>query len=462
MKQNNRKNWPARLALALAAIGNMQGAGAQGIIDVHSHIITGSYRAELQANGAEREEGFPLPAWSVADQLAFMDSAGIRTAVLTLSAPQPYFGNAARAAACIRKVNEESAAVKAAYPGRFLFCAALPLPNVEAALREVSYALDTLHADGIKLATNSRGQYLGDAELDPLMAELNRRHAVVILHPHKPEPYSASLMAGTPLAMQEYLAETTRAVANMITHNVMGRYPQIKFVIPHCGAYLPIAVPRMKSLTAVMQQNKLIGTVDWEQSLASLYYDLAGSHSAETVRELLTITTPDHILYGSDYPYVAPKVLEQGLQRMKSYLDANTGLARYSSMFLYGNAERLFGLSKGEAPKPVMADSMLVRLSEIEVYPEYLDAYLQYAANVGGESVRKEPGVVCIYPMQVSADSCQIRIVEIYRNLDAYHKHIASEHFQRYKQGTLKMVKSLKLVDMRPLAPDDMPVIFSK
>lgn len=105
---------------------------------------------------------------------------------------------------------------------------------------------------------------------------------------------------------------------------------------------------------------------------------------------------------------------------------------------------------------------MLVRLSVIEVYPEYLDEYLAAAATVGGESVKKEPGVICIYPSHLKSDKCQIRILEIYRDQEAYQSHIASEHFQIYKQGTLHMVKNLELIDMNPLDPEAMQYIFRK
>ena len=108
------------------------------------------------------------------------------------------------------------------------------------------------------------------------------------------------------------------------------------------------------------------------------------------------------------------------------------------------------------------AGDMLIRISEIEVYPEYLDEYLRFAKDVGATSVREEPGVVCIYPMVQQRDSCQIRILEIYRDMDAYRSHIQTPHFQTYKQGTLHMVKSLDLVDMYPLNPDRMNEIFLK
>ena len=311
-------------------------------IDLHSHAITKDYLDYIKANGAEMDEGFPIPAWDVEQHIAFMDKAGIQTAVLTMPAPQPWFGDAEASAAVCRSYNEECAALKARYPGRFLFCAALPLPDVDAAIREAVYALDTLKADGIKLATNVKGQYLGVPELDTLFSVLNERGAVVILHPHRPEPVNRQVMQQTPLAMQEYLSETTRAVANMISRNVLARYPQVKVVVPHCGAYLPLAVPRMKSLTAVMQANKMVGEIDWQANLNSLYYDLAGAHSPEVIRMMLTITTPDHLLYGSDYPYVAPQVLVSSLQRMQQYLTDEPDLEPYKEMILYKNALKLF------------------------------------------------------------------------------------------------------------------------
>ena len=311
-------------------------------IDLHSHAITKGYLDYIKANGAEMDEGFPIPTWDAEQHIAFMDKAGIHTAVLTMPAPQPWFGDAKASVAVCRSYNEECAALKARYPGRFMFCAALPLPNVDAAIREAVYALDTLKADGIKLATNVNGQYLGVPELDTLFSVLNERGAVVILHPHRPEPVNRQVMQQTPLAMQEYLSETTRAVANMISRNVLARYPQVKVVVPHCGAYLPLAVPRMKSLTAVMQANKMVGEIDWQANLNSLYYDLAGAHSPEVIRMMLTITTPDHLLYGSDYPYVAPQVLVNGLQRMQQYLTDEPDLEPYKEMILYKNALKLF------------------------------------------------------------------------------------------------------------------------
>ena len=107
-------------------------------------------------------------------------------------------------------------------------------------------------------------------------------------------------------------------------------------------------------------------------------------------------------------------------------------------------------------------DSMIVRLAEIEVYPEYLKEYLTFANEVDRLSVEREPGVVCLFPMQSVEDSTQIRILEIYASEEAYQRHIKTEHFQKYKQGTMHMVKSLRLPTMQPLDPETMKLIFNK
>ena len=161
---------------------------AQGIIDVHSHLITSEFVSALENEGKLMDEGFPLPKYDVTGHMKWMDEIGIETSVLTLAAPQP------TSAKVVRKTNETAARIKREHPGRFLFCAALPLPDVQKAIGEAKYALDVLKADGIKLATNVNGQYLGAPELDTLFSVLNERKAVVILHPHRPEPVNKEVI----------------------------------------------------------------------------------------------------------------------------------------------------------------------------------------------------------------------------------------------------------------------------
>ena len=107
-------------------------------------------------------------------------------------------------------------------------------------------------------------------------------------------------------------------------------------------------------------------------------------------------------------------------------------------------------------------ETMIVRLAEIEVYPQYLKEYLEFANEVDRLSVEREPGVVCLFPMQSAEDSTKIRILEIYASEEAYQQHLKTDHFQKYKQGTLHMVKDLKLPTMKPLDPETMKLIFNK
>lgn len=110
----------------------------------------------------------------------------------------------------------------------------------------------------------------------------------------------------------------------------------------------------------------------------------------------------------------------------------------------------------GVATMPVkepMHDNGIVRLSFIEVHPEYLDEYRKYASEVGELSLLQEPGVLTMYAMAERDNPCKITILETYASQEAYKKHTASPHFQKYKQGTLHMVKSLRLVDQEALNP---------
>lgn len=413
-------------------------------VDVHCHIVPKTYIEYLEKYNATLDEGFPIPSWDAEKHLAFMDKAGIQTSVLTLPAPQPMFGTPEENAAIVRQCNEEAALLKQRHPDRFLFCATLPLPDVESAIKEAVYALDVLGADGVKLATNAAGQYLGDPALDTLMAVLNERNAVIIIHPHKPSAVNNQLIANVPLASYEYLAETTRTVLNMVANDVLVRYPNLKVVVPHCGSFLPNSLPRFRSLLPVMVKQGYMQPVDVDANLSRLYFDLAGAPTDEVIDALLTITTPEHILYGSDYPYVAEPVLLQGKNALQSRL-AQHGLE--PQHVFADNAKRLFG---ADIPVRQIGERM-VRIAEIEVYPEMLDEYMEFAKEVGTVSTSVEPGVLTLFSMQDKTDPCKIYLLEIYADQAAYQSHIQTPHFKKYKAGTAKMVKSLKLIDAKPL-----------
>jgi len=155
-------------------------------------------------------------------------------------------------------------------------------------------------------------------------------------------------------------------------------------------------------------------------------------------------------------------VLVRLLHNIEEYLDADPELRPYKNMFLRENAERLFNRSDADTGLPVamcrkdpMQTDGIVRLSKVEVYPEYLDVYAVFAKEVGATSLCIEPGVLTMYAVADKENPCCITILETYSSQEAYKKHIASKHFQKYKQGTLHMVKDLVLDDVVPLNPDN-------
>ncbi|MBQ9275232.1 MAG: amidohydrolase [Succinivibrio sp.] len=316
------------------------------IADVHSHYIGAEYVQYLAEHDLSLKEGFPLPPWQLEDTLSFMQKAGITTSVLSLAPVHPYADE--YSPQFIRKLNEQMATLKQRYPGRFLIAATLPLPDVRAAMAEAVYALDVLKADGIALGSNTDGQYLGDDELEPLMQLLDERAAVLIVHPHKPAGLPDQLFRTTPLAMFEYPADTTRAVVNLIMHNTLVRYPHLKMVIPHGGSLLGLTIPRLKAIYPVVRARNLVGELDIEGSLKSLYFDLAGVENIETVRNMLSYTTPEHLLYGSDYPYFKEEVLLHNLSALKEKLLDDPNLKAYVADILGGNALRLFSRAGSE------------------------------------------------------------------------------------------------------------------
>ena len=338
-----------RLASFFATLMTVLGMAAQTNIpamDVHSHIVTDEYLNYLADHDALMEDGYPLPSWDENSHIAFMDSTGIERSILTLSSPQPWFGNPEDGRKVIRSVNERMAEAKRNHPDRFLWCAALPQPDINASIDEAVFALDSLGADGIKLATSVNGVYLGDSIYEPLMKVLDEREAVVILHPVKPDPVNESTFTGGPIFVYEYPAETTRAVLNMVAHNVMTRYPNIKVVVPHAGSFMPYAVPRLKGGYPLLLKQGLTGPIDIEGNLSKLYYDLAGGPSVQAIKMLRTITTPDHIMFGTDYPFVPTPILEKVAAKVKNEITQDAELGQYAEDIIRNNAMKLFKIEE--------------------------------------------------------------------------------------------------------------------
>ena len=288
------------------------------VIDIHGHVLNDAYRELLARHDALFEDGFPLPSWSEGEALAFMDEAGIDLQVLSLSSPQPHFGDDDESVAFCREFNEWCADVIARHDGRFVFVATLPLPCVEAACDEAERAVRELGAVGVALPSNARGLYLGDALLEPLMSVLDGLGALALIHPHKPASLTPGLFTSGPVPLYEFIADTTRATLNLLAADVPLRYSGIRFVVPHTGSFLSYVIERITAVQPMLTARDMMPDVDIHANLSRLYFDLAGITKPELLNLLLSITTPDHLLYGSDYPFTPVPLVHAGMKRLHS------------------------------------------------------------------------------------------------------------------------------------------------
>lgn len=272
-------------------------------VDVHTHFVPEVYGQALLAAGITQPDGIKAtPKWSEDLHLATMDRLDVETAILSISTPGVHFGDDAAAAALARSVNDEASAVRARHPGRFGFFASLPMPDVDAAVAETRYALDELQADGVVLQTNSGGVYLGDQRLEPLYSEVAQRGSVLFLHPttaHRGE----HLGLGYPRPMLEFMFDTTRSVTDMILSGVLDRHPDLKVIVPHAGAALPVLANRVELLLPLLTPPGGSTPPSIRDALRRLHFDLAGAPVEELLAALLAVADPTRIHYGSDFPF---------------------------------------------------------------------------------------------------------------------------------------------------------------
>jgi predicted TIM-barrel fold metal-dependent hydrolase len=269
-----------------------------GKVDTHAHYLPSEYVAAGNAAFPTGPDGMPgFPAWNVGMALETMDALNISASVLSVSSPGVHFGDATAARVLARQVNDAGAKVVQTHPGRFGLFASLPLPDVEASLEEIEYAFDALQVDGVVVLTNAQGIYLGDSALEPVFGELNRRGAVVFMHPtspYCPVCHGSGSDLDFPRPMLEFMFDSTRAVTNLIRSGTLTRCPDIRLIVPHAGAALPILGERIAAFSP---------GDDVFSSLRALYYDLAGFPLPTMFRALSDIADPSRILYGSDWPF---------------------------------------------------------------------------------------------------------------------------------------------------------------
>ena len=292
-------------ALALSALAPLRAQAETpakpAFIDVHHHLAPPAYIAGLK----EHHIGLPPTLeWTPEKSLADMDTSGVATAILSITTPGVRFGGRDDSAAAdlARACNEYGAKLIADHARRFGMFAALPLPSVDATLKEIEYALDTLKFDGVGMFTSYGNKWLGDPSLAPVMDELNRRKAVVYTHPTDPS-CCLNLIAQVPQPVIEYGTDTTRAIASLLFTGTVARCPDIKFIFSHAGGTMPFLIERFVRLpltSKVAAANTREGVMPL---LQRFHYDTAQASNPAAMAALTKIVATSQILFGTDFPY---------------------------------------------------------------------------------------------------------------------------------------------------------------
>ena len=341
-RQTRRQFFGTLTAAGIAVLGTGRQLAAQGTgrrIDIHHHFVSPSFLQFL----TERNTKTPVPglaAWkgySPARAVETLDRVGIETAMLSITAPGVWFGDAAQAGGLAREMNEYAAGrLVGDHKGRFGLFAVLPLPDVPGSLREIEYAFDTLKADGVGVLTSYGQAYLGDPSFAPVLTELNRRRAIVYTHPTDAQ-CCMNLVPGVANQMLEYPTDTTRTIVSLIASEAATKYPDIRFIFSHAGGTITSVAGRVLGQGA--PPDAFTRAPDPNSRLSHLrrfYYDTAGSANPVAMSALRTLVPISQILFGTDAPFFdgAPQI--KGLQASGFSANELADVERNNALTLLG------------------------------------------------------------------------------------------------------------------------------
>ena len=282
---------------AMAVAQTAPSAAPAKRIDVHHHVAPAKYMAAVEGN---RIGSKPRP-WSPEISLEEMDRNGIDTAIVSIVQPGVWFrDNADLSRSMARDINELGAKMMQDHPGRFGLWAAIPLPNIDDSLREIEYAFDTLKADGIGLMSSFGPHYLGDKAFAPVYEELNRRKAVVYVHPQTPDCCRA-VDDDMDASSIEYATDTTRSIGSVVFSGTAARYRDIRWIWSHSGGTMPFLLSRFE----VQDKNTKDRSRIPDGAMAELkrfYYDTAQGNHKGALEALLALAPMSQVLFGTDFP----------------------------------------------------------------------------------------------------------------------------------------------------------------
>ena len=300
----------------MSAFAQTPAVAKASLIDVHHHFVPPFYFSDNRDRIAAAAGGRMHPAyasWTSEQAIAAMDKQGVATAVLSLTTPGVWFGDAQGAAQTAHRVNKYAADLARSHPGRFGHFAVLPLPDTESSLREIEYAFTVLKADGIGLMTSYDDKWLGDPLYQPVFEELNRRRAVVFIHPTTGLCCRTLLPDVNPI-MLEIPQDTTRAVTNLLFSGAFTKFKDIRFIFSHAGGSVPMMVGRMHQYAASNIGDKVPNGIEYE--LRRLHYDIAGTAYRPAIAALTSFVPTSQILFGSDHPFIPLAETAAGVMKL--------------------------------------------------------------------------------------------------------------------------------------------------
>jgi predicted TIM-barrel fold metal-dependent hydrolase len=301
-------------------------------VDVHHHFFPPAYLDKIEEVVGNKPSPL-MTGWSAAGVLDHMDKTGVATAILSMSPWGPHFKDVSQARDLARACNDFAAQTSRDHSGRFGLFAAMPLPDVDGALAEIAYALDTLKADGVGLMTSYGDKWPGDPAFAPVFEELNRRKAIVYFHPNTPQ-CCGNLVPGSTPAMLEWPYDTGRAVLSLLLSGSLVKYPNISWIFSHAGGPVPALAGRIVNMTRARPDLAQIAPQGVMHELTRLYYDTANAYFAPTMAALLKFVPASQVLFGSDYPYFTLEQNVDGLAEIALALAERQAIDR-------GNAARL-------------------------------------------------------------------------------------------------------------------------
>jgi len=331
MSQFDRRRFltAAIASVAMTAISNRESLVAQAPgsetkyrIDVHHHFSPPMWVAAMKGNPLLQ---IPNTTWTAEKSLEDLDRGAGAAAVLSITNPGVFLGDKAQAVRLARECNDFGAKVVQAHPTRFGLFAAMPLPDVDATLKEIAYVYDQLHADGIGFMTSFGDTWLGNPAYRPVLEELNRRNAVVFVHPTAADCCrNLNYAPGVHPASMEYGTDTTRAIMGVCFSGDAVHFSNIRWIWSHGGGTMPFLAGRVSGAERNFREQLPNGLM---VELKKFYYDLAGAANAGVVASLQQLVGPDKILFGTDFP-PGGHILEtaQAIRDLKMFSDADLKL----------------------------------------------------------------------------------------------------------------------------------------